>query len=168
MLSLPDLARRRERRVRLVLVALALLGCASNHEVRKVSDRTYAVTCRDSLERCLIPVQEICVTHGYDVLSATERRAYSGPMPPDGYESVEAEATVRCRQATPLFGQDPNKPIVPVASASAKVPAPSPPSSAVPAASPPPPPVPPPPPAPTVPSAPPAPPATPEADVGAP
>jgi len=126
-----------------VPVALALtlaLGCASHSKVTRLSPGVYQVECKDSLAVCLASVQDSCRDHGYDVLSASEKRDYV-ELHPEGYESVKSSATVRCRQAVPLFGRDPNLP-VPVASASVSaapapsaVPPPAPAAAAAPAAS---------------------------------
>jgi hypothetical protein len=102
----------------------AAFACASRAELTRIDARTYRVECSGPLANCLVPVQDVCKPHGYDVLAGTERRSYVGTPPPEGYESVKANATVRCRLAVPLFGADPNLP----ASASAS-PLPAPPAA---------------------------------------
>ena len=138
----------------------AVAACAVRAEVTRVDARTYRVDCKDALAACLVPVQEICRANGYDVVQGTEQRSHVGSALPEGYETVTAKATVRCREAVPLFGADPNRP--PSAAASA-----APPPRAAVVAAPPAPPAPsvaPPPPAPNEPP----PPAGPALDGGAP
>jgi len=104
-----------------VCVGLALatmLACAAQAKVTRLTPGTYQVECKDSLALCLVPAQELCRAYGYDVVSGTERRNYVGQHP-EGYEAVSASATVRCRQAVPMFGRDPNEPVPPLASAAA-------------------------------------------------
>jgi hypothetical protein len=116
----------------LAVVALlvgAVAACAVKAQVTRVSERTYRVECNDALAPCLVPVQNICHEHGYDVLDGTEQRSVSGGVPPEGYESVKAVATVRCRQAKPLFGADPNAPVL---ASATSVPRPAPAPSAAP------------------------------------
>ena len=110
-----------------VLVTLvATLSCATQTKVTRLTPGTYQLECKDSLAVCLVAARELCREYGYDVISGTERRDYI-EQEPQGYESVKANATVRCRQAVPLFGQDPNLPAAPSASAAASVaPAPAP------------------------------------------
>jgi hypothetical protein len=106
--------------VRIGLVAVAVgaaFACASRSELTRIDARTYRVECAGPLANCLVPVQEVCKPHGYDVLAGTERRSYVGTPSPEGYESVKANATVRCRAAVPLFGPDPNLPASASASA---------------------------------------------------
>jgi len=100
-------------------VALAAtLGCASPAQVTRVSPGIYQLECKSSLAVCLVSVQEQCRAHGYDVLSATERREYVADSP-ESHEWVKASAKVRCREAIPMFGPDPNLPVPPAASAAA-------------------------------------------------
>jgi hypothetical protein len=97
------------------LGALSVFGCMAQVKVTPIADRTYQVECEQALTSCLVRVQEMCSAHGYDVLTASERRETSGPSPVQN-ELVKASATVRCRQAVPLFGADPNPPPPPIAS----------------------------------------------------
>lgn len=124
--------------LRLRIVAGALLGacfapsCAPPGTLTRVADGTYRVECKQALATCLVRVHEVCSSHGYDVLTATERRETSGAAPVDA-EYVKSSATVRCRVAVPVFGRDPNLPPPPIA-ASASAPVPSVPTVTPPAA----------------------------------
>jgi hypothetical protein len=102
----------------------ASLGCASQTQVTGVSPGIYQLECRSSLANCLLAVEALCRAHGYDVLVATERREYVKDSP-EAREWVKASARVRCREAVPLFGPDPNAPLPPASAASpaASVPA---------------------------------------------
>jgi len=126
--------RRQSTCVRFVAVAATLgaaVACAVQANVTRVGTRTYRVECKDSLAVCLVPVQELCRENGYDIVEGTELRTHVGTAPPEGYESVAANATVRCRQAVPLFGGDPNRPAA-VAASAAPTPQPAVPAPVVP------------------------------------
>ncbi|HWP06377.1 MAG TPA: hypothetical protein VNN72_11570 [Polyangiaceae bacterium] len=119
-----------------LLGAFSVLACAAPVKLVPIAERTYQLECRQALATCLVRVQELCSSHGYDVLTATERRETSGASPVEG-EYVKSSATVRCRVAVPVFGQDPNPPPPPIAStAPASAPASAPPPN--PASAPPP------------------------------
>jgi hypothetical protein len=109
------------RRGFMAVAVAAAFACASRAELTRIDARTYRVECAGPLANCLVPVQDVCKPHGYDVLAGTERRSYVGTPPPEGYESVKANATVRCRVAVPLFGADPN---LPASASPSPVPAP--------------------------------------------
>ena len=115
--------------VRWVAVATTLVAaeaCAGQAQITRLDTRTYRVECKDSLARCLVRVQDFCRDYGYEVVQGTEQRSHVGSELPEGYESVNAKATIRCRQAVPVFGPDPNL----AASASASA-APAPPAAVV-------------------------------------
>jgi len=79
-----------------VLVTLvATLSCATQTKVTRLTPGTYQLECKDSLAVCLVAARELCREYGYDVISGTERRDYI-EQEPQGYESVKANATVRC------------------------------------------------------------------------
>lgn len=111
----------------------AIAACAARADVTRVDARTYRVECKDSLAVCLVPVQEICRANGYDIVQGTEQRSHVGSALPEGYETVKAKATVRCREAVPLFGADPNLP-APATASAAPAPPPAPPPAVVPTA----------------------------------
>jgi len=115
-----------------LLGAFSVLACAAPVKLVPIAERTYQLECRQALATCLVRVQELCSSHGYDVLTATERRETSGASPVEG-EYVKSSATVRCRVAVPVFGQDPNPPPPPIAStAPASAPASAPPPNLAP------------------------------------
>lgn len=122
------------------LGALSAFACAAPVTLVPLADRTYQVECRQALASCLVRVEELCSAHGYDVLTATERRETSGASPVDA-EYVKSTATIRCRLAVPVFGADPNPPPPPIAStkpllnAAPRNPPPTPPSSSPPPSS---------------------------------
>ena len=73
----------------------------------------------------LQPAADACAEHGYDVVHAEERRETTGGSP-EQQQFVRSEATVRCRNANPLFhfGHDASAPL-----ASSAAPAPPPPAT---------------------------------------
>jgi hypothetical protein len=91
-----------------VLVAFGARGCAALHpSVEQLANGDFHVACREPLAPCLVPVADRCAEHGFDVIYATERRQTTG-APPEQEMTVRSEATVRCRQAKPLVGPNPN------------------------------------------------------------
>jgi hypothetical protein len=109
------------RRVVVLGAAAVVSSCGPRVAVTKVAERDYRLECRAPLAECLVKLDELCGRYGYDVIDATERRDYSGPSP-EGYESVKASATARCRVAKPLIGKDPNEPLPPRVAPSAAPP----------------------------------------------
>jgi hypothetical protein len=85
-------------------LAAALGACAAiGPQVHKLPDGRYQITCAQPLSRCLEAFETICDWHGYDVLSATERRK-RGDLRDSPNETFGSEAEVRCRPGEALFG----------------------------------------------------------------
>lgn len=126
-----------------VAVAVALAGCATGasqgNNLRKLPDGSYEVACRQTLATCLQAFETVCAWHGYDVISAAERRQRADLRDP-AEETIDSEAQVRCRSGEALFGSSPSAPAPPPPAAAApSVPAPAPavPARAAPTAEPP-------------------------------
>src|SRR4051812_30621990 len=101
-------------------VGLAVCGIAAcalvTHQPQKLPDGSYRVACNASLTSCLEVFERVCDWHGYDVISASERRHHD-----DVWEVantvIASEAVVRCKQPQPLFGAGaPRSPPAPPAS----------------------------------------------------
>ena len=101
-----------------VVLTWGLVACAAvAPPVSKLPDGSYRIACNETLSRCLGAFETICAWHGYDVISASERkrRADLRDVPE---ETVTSEAQVRCRPGEAIFGSSP-------APASAVAPAPN-------------------------------------------
>jgi hypothetical protein len=135
----------------IVALAAAAAACAViAPPVTKLPDGGYRIACDDTLSSCLGAFETICEWHGYDVISATERRRHADLRDVPGV-TITSEAEVRCKPGETLFGRSPEAPApapAPAALAPAAPPTPPPP---------PPPPTPPPPPPTVEPSPPPGP-----------
>ena len=94
------------------LVALGACGCAIHPGFERLANGDLRVACNGPLAGCLSPVADACAEHGFDVVTATERRETTG-APTEQANLLHSEATVRCRRAIPLFGHDPNEPTAP-------------------------------------------------------
>jgi hypothetical protein len=109
------------------LVACALVA----PPVRKLPDGSYRIACNDRLSTCLGAFENICEWHGYDVISASERRRRTDLRDVPN-ETVTSEAQVRCKLGEPLFGSSPAPPAdggaSPSSGTSPASPAPSPPA----------------------------------------
>ena len=95
-----------------MLVAFGARACAVHQGFERLANGDLHVACNGPLANCLLPVAEHCSEHGFDVVMASEHRDTTGAQPEQA-EIVRSEATVRCRQAIPLLGRDPNKPAAP-------------------------------------------------------
>lgn len=119
-----------------VAVAVALAGCATGasqgNNLRKLPDGSYEVACRQTLATCLQAFETVCAWHGYDVISAAERRQRADLRDPTE-ETISSEAQVRCKSGAPLFGRSPDAGPTAPATPAALPPGP-PPASAAPAA----------------------------------
>ncbi|MBN1606029.1 MAG: hypothetical protein JW940_05320 [Polyangiaceae bacterium] len=96
------------------LMGLLIAGgwaCTALRGVERLEDGTLRAQCGTPLSTCLEQLENEmdCERHGYDVLYAQERREQRGTVDLPS-SSVRSEAIVRCRQAVPLFGVDPNPP----------------------------------------------------------
>ncbi len=96
-------------------------GCGLNASYQKLPNGDLRVACNGPLIPCLRPAADTCSDYGYDVVRAEERRETTG-SPPEQQTFVRSEATVRCRQAKPLFGHDPNAAVASAAPAAATAP----------------------------------------------
>ena len=81
-----------------VAVAVALAGCATGasqgNNLRKLPDGSYEVACRQTLATCLQAFETVCAWHGYDVISAAERRQRADLRDP-AEETISSEAQVQ-------------------------------------------------------------------------
>src|SRR5439155_22544516 len=68
--------------------------------------------CDASLASCLEAFERICDWHGYDVISANERRHHDELREVSNVR-ITSEAVVRCKQAEPLLGSPPSPPPAP-------------------------------------------------------
>ncbi len=118
-----------------IVLGAALAACAAiAPQVHKLPDGGYQIACDDTLSSCLGAFETICEWHGYDVISATERRRHADLRDvPD--VTIHSEAEVRCKPGEALFGNPPAPP-GPPPEAAALPPAapPAPPPRAVPGA----------------------------------
>ena len=109
------------------------VACTALRGVERLQDGTLRAQCETPLSACLgqLEKETDCERHGYDVLYAQERREQRGTADLPSL-SVRSEAIVRCRQAVPLFGVDPNppSPARPRATASSTPLSPAPPATA--------------------------------------
>jgi len=105
------------------LTLLGAAGCASHSGTERLADGRLRVECDGPLSACLVPASQACSDHGYDVVSAKELHDMEGGSPYSG-EFIKSQAIVRCRQAVPLFGRDPNPPLPAVAASGAPAAAP--------------------------------------------
>jgi len=98
-------------------LALGASTCATSQAVERRGDGTLRAECRVALHDCLqtlVADDRNCSRWGYDIVYAIERRDQAGSVDwPD--LQVTSEAIVRCRQAVPVFGADPNQPAPPAA-----------------------------------------------------
>jgi hypothetical protein len=86
------------------LSVVLVFACANERAGRtKLADGSYKLTCKTGLGTCLSDLTDVCVTHGYDVVSAKEERSRTGVEPVDT-EYISSEAVVRCRAASTVFG----------------------------------------------------------------
>jgi hypothetical protein len=114
----------------LAVLALAAAACAVvAPPVSKLPDGSYRVACTEPLSSCLEAFETVCAWHGYDVISATERRRHAADLREVGNETIDSEAQVRCKPGEALFGGSPAAPAPPPA-------APAPAASAPPQAAP--------------------------------
>ena len=121
-------------RVRAALVlglGAALAACAVGPQVRKLPDGGYRIACDATLSSCLGAFETVCAWHGYDVISATERRRRLVPGELHD-ETITSEAEVRCKSGDALFGVSPAPP---PAAPAAPAPAPAPPPTVEPSVS---------------------------------
>jgi hypothetical protein len=96
---------RRFRAAVLASIALAL-GCASDRAGRtKLADGSYEIACRKPLGDCLAEFADVCRDHGYDVLRGKEEKERFG-VEPVNTEVVTSKATIRCRSAKALIGEE--------------------------------------------------------------
>jgi hypothetical protein len=106
-------------------LALGASACATSQAVERRGDGTLRAECRFALHDCLqrlVADDWNCSRWGYDVVYAIERRHQLGNVDvPD--VKVTSEAIVRCRQAVPAFGADPNQPAPPAAGSPPRAPA---------------------------------------------
>ena len=116
------------------LASFSLGACALiAHHPQKLSDGSYQTACDAPLSSCLQEFETLCEWHGYDVISASEKR--SRPDIRDVPNVViHSEAKVRCKPGEPLFGRSPPPPDVPPPPALAPSPALPPPALAPPPA----------------------------------
>ena len=109
------------------------VACTALRGVERLQDGTLRAQCETPLSACLAQLEKEtdCERHGYDVLYAQERREQRGTTDVPSV-SVRSEAIVRCRQAVPLFGVDPNppSPALPGAASSSTPLSPAPPATA--------------------------------------
>jgi hypothetical protein len=117
--------------------AFALAGCATvAPAARKLPDGSYEIACAQPLATCLQAFENLCTWHGYDVISAAERRQRADLRDPQD-DSISSEARVRCKSGEPLFGRSPTAgPTAPATPAPPPAPsqAPAPPAAAEPSA----------------------------------
>jgi hypothetical protein len=87
------------------LFVVLAFACAQERAGRtRLADGSYKITCKTGLGTCLSDLtDDVCATHGYDVVSAKEERSRTGVEPVET-EYVASEAVVRCRQASTVFG----------------------------------------------------------------
>jgi hypothetical protein len=85
---------------------LALNACATNNALTRLDNGDYRVACSSRLLYCLEPAAKVCGEHGYDVVSAEERRELVGPSP-YASETLKSSAVVHCHQPKALFGSEP-------------------------------------------------------------
>jgi hypothetical protein len=124
------------RSVVVVLAATAAAACATAAPpVSKLPDGSYRVACNQPLSSCLQAFETICSWHGYDVISASERRQ-NADLREAGNETIASEAQVRCKPGEALFGGSPAAPVAAPAPGPA-APAPPPAAATAEAASPP-------------------------------
>lgn len=99
----------------LAVLALAAAACAVvAPPVSKLPDGSYRVACTKPLSSCLEAFETVCAWHGYDVISATERRQHAD-LREVGNETIASEAQVRCKPGEALFGGSPAAPAPPQA-----------------------------------------------------
>jgi hypothetical protein len=112
------------RPAQVVLAALAAAACAVvAPPVSKLPDGSYRVACTEPLSSCLEAFETVCAWHGYDVISATERRRHAD-LREAGNETIASEAQVRCKPGEVLFGGSPAAPAPPPAAPAPAAPAP--------------------------------------------
>jgi hypothetical protein len=101
-----------------IVVAGVVAACAVvAPPVSKLPDGSYRLACKDTLASCLGTFETICRWHGYDVISASERRHRTGGQDvPD--ETIASEVEVRCKSGDALFGGSPAPPPPPTEPAS--------------------------------------------------
>ena len=90
-----------------VVLTWGLAACAVvAPPVSKLPDGSYRIACNETLSRCLGAFETICDWHGYDVISASERKRRADLRDvPD--ETVTSEAQVRCKPGEAIFGGSP-------------------------------------------------------------
>jgi hypothetical protein len=90
-----------------VVLGSGLAGCAGvAPAVHKLPDGSYRIACKDTLSSCLGAFENICDWHGYDVISASERKL-RGDLRDVPDVTVTSEAQVRCKPGEPIFGSSP-------------------------------------------------------------
>jgi hypothetical protein len=100
-------------------VTLALAGCATvASQPHKLPDGSYQIACAETLATCLQAFEQVCAWHGYDVISAKERRRH-GDLRDVPVETITSEAQVRCKPGEALFGGTTSAPPAPAPAAPA-------------------------------------------------
>ena len=90
-----------------LIAGCGLLACAATvGRPQQLPDGTYQLACQTRLSTCLTAMDNICFGHGYDVLTANERRT-NRDVPQALGETITSEAHVACKQGEPLFGHAP-------------------------------------------------------------
>jgi hypothetical protein len=87
-------------------ILLGVHACSMPAGLTRLNNGDYKVQCSGHLLPCLQPAATACGEHGYDILSAEERRDLIGPSPFQT-EVLKSVAVVRCHTPKPLFGSGP-------------------------------------------------------------
>lgn len=85
-------------RIILLLANFIPASCGSSSIVVTAagSDGAYELTCQTSLPRCLERADTVCQGSRYEVLHATDDRAYRGPLDAFESENRSSSASIRC------------------------------------------------------------------------
>jgi hypothetical protein len=91
-----------------VNLMLASCGVSSTVVTSAGPDGAYELRCQTSLPRCLERVDAVCGGSRYEVLHATDDRAYRGPLDSFETETRSSSASIRClaRGQSLLQGSD--------------------------------------------------------------